>query len=83
MRIGGLRPNFGAVHRRRPYMKKTLVTTFAVAVLLFLASAAALFTLAAMAGTSGNCSNPSPAELRQAADPAFAAELEKLARCGH
>ncbi|HEY7003919.1 MAG TPA: hypothetical protein VH281_06530 [Gaiellaceae bacterium] len=63
-------------------MRKTLIITLATVVLLVLASTAALFTLAAFAGERGPCARPKPAELRQADDPAYGAELEKLARCG-
>ncbi len=62
-------------------MSKTLIITLATVVLVLLASAAAFFTLAAFAGEHGRCSRPNPAELRQAADSAYGAKLEKLARC--
>ena len=62
-------------------MRKTLIITFATVVLVALASAAALFTLAAFAGEHGTCGVSNPADLRQAADSAYGAELTKLARC--
>jgi hypothetical protein len=62
-------------------MRKTLIITFASVLLVVLASAAALFTLAVFAGEHGTCGSPNPAELRRAADPAYGAELIKLARC--
>ena len=62
-------------------MSKTLIITLATIVLVLLASAAAFFTLAAFAGEHGRCGRPNPAELRQAADNAYGAKLEKLARC--
>ena len=64
-------------------MRRTLIITFATVVLVVLASAAALFTLAAFAGEHGTCARPNPAELRQAAGPQYGAKLEKLARCGN
>ena len=69
--------------KEEPAVRKTLIITLATVVLLGLASAAALFTLAAFAGEHGPCARPKPAELRQADDPAYGAKLEKLARCGH
>jgi hypothetical protein len=62
-------------------VRKTLIITSATVVLVVLASAAALFTLAAFAGEHGTCARPKPAELRQAADTEYGAKLEKLARC--
>jgi hypothetical protein len=63
-------------------VRRTLIITFATVVLVVLASAAALFTLAAFAGEHGTCARPKPAELRQAADTEYSGKLEKLARCG-
>jgi hypothetical protein len=48
---------------------------------LALAATAALFTLNAVAGSHRTCGKVHPAELRQPADPDYAAKLEKLARC--
>ena len=62
-------------------MRKTTIITFATVVLVVLASAAALFTLAAFAGEHGTCGVSKPAELRQAADSTYDAKLTKLARC--
>jgi hypothetical protein len=62
-------------------VRKTLIITLATVVLVVLASAAALCTLAAFAGEHGTCGSRTPAELRQAADSAYGAKLTKLARC--
>jgi hypothetical protein len=62
--------------------KKTLVVTVATVVLIVLAATAALFTLSAVAGSPRTCGKANPAELRRAADPGYAASLERLARCG-
>ena len=62
--------------------KKTLIITAATVVLIVLAAVGALFTLSAIAGSHQTCGKVDPAQLRQAADPAYAAKLEKLARCG-
>jgi len=62
--------------------KKTLIITVATIVLIALVAAGALFTLSAVAGSHQTCGKVDPAELRQAADPHYAAKLEKLARCG-
>ena len=50
-------------------MRKTLIITLATVVLVVLASATALFTLAAFAGEHGTCGVSKPAELRQADRP--------------
>jgi hypothetical protein len=64
-------------------VRKPLIITLATIVLVVLSSAAALFTLAAFAGEQhGVCARPSPAQLRLATDPAYSAQLTKLARCG-
>jgi hypothetical protein len=62
-------------------VRKTLIITLATVVLIVLASATALFTLAAFAGEHGTCGVTKSAELRQAADTAYGAKLTKLARC--
>jgi hypothetical protein len=62
--------------------KKTLVVTVATVVLIVLAAAGALFALSAIADSHQTCGKVDPAQLRQAADPGYAAKLEKLARCG-
>jgi hypothetical protein len=62
--------------------KKTLIVTAAALVLIALAAAGALFTLSAVGGSHRTCGKVDPAQLRQAADPRYAAKLEKLARCG-
>ena len=62
--------------------KKTLTITVAAIVLIALAAAGALFTLGAVAGSHQTCGKVDAAQLRQAADPGYAAKLEKLARCG-
>jgi hypothetical protein len=62
--------------------KKTLVVTVATIVLIALAATGALFTLSAIAGSHQTCGKVDPAQLRRAADPGYAAKLEKLARCG-
>jgi len=62
-------------------MRKTLIITCTTLVLVALASITALFTLAALAGERGPCRRPNPAELRQAAEPRFGAELTSLAHC--
>ena len=62
--------------------KKTLTITVATLVLVALAAAGALFALSAAARSHQTCGKVDPAELRQAADPGYAAKLEKLARCG-
>jgi hypothetical protein len=62
--------------------KKTLVVTVATVVLIVLAATAALFTLSAVADSHQTCGKVDPAKLRKAADPGYAASLEKLARCG-
>jgi type IV secretory pathway TrbL component len=63
-------------------VKKTLTITLAAVVLIALAASGALFALNAVAGSHQTCSKVKPSELRVAADPNFAAKLEKLARCG-
>jgi hypothetical protein len=62
-------------------VRKTLIITLTTVGLVVLASAAALFALAAFAGEHGTCASPKPADLRQAADTAYGAKLTKLARC--
>jgi hypothetical protein len=62
--------------------KKTLTITVATIVLIALAAAGALFTLHAVGGSHQTCGKVDPAQLRKAADPHYAATLEKLARCG-
>ena len=62
--------------------KKTLGGTVATIVLIALAATGALFTLSAIAGSHQTCGKVDPAQLRRAADPGYAAKLEKLARCG-
>jgi len=61
--------------------KKTLTITVATIVLIALAAVGALFTLGAVAGSHQTCGTVDPAQLRQTADPGYAAKLEKLARC--
>jgi type IV secretory pathway TrbL component len=62
--------------------KKTLTITVATIVLIALAAAGALLTLSAVGGSHQTCGKVDPAQLRKAADPGYAAKLEKLARCG-
>jgi hypothetical protein len=62
--------------------KKTLVVTVATVVLIVLAAVGALFALSAAGGSHRTCGKVDPAQLRKAADPGYAHELEKLARCG-
>jgi hypothetical protein len=62
--------------------KKTLTITVATVVLIALVAAGALFTLNAVARSHQTCGKVNPAQLRKAADPGYAAKLEKLARCG-
>lgn len=62
---------------------KTLAVTVATVAAVVLAAAAALFTLTALAGSHRTCGKVSPAQLRAPADPHYAANLEKLARCGY
>ena len=83
MRSERLPPTVGASPRRKEEsgVRKTTIITFATVVLVVLASAAALFTLAAFAGEHGTCGVSKPAELRQAADSTYDAKLTKLARC--
>jgi hypothetical protein len=64
-------------------MKKTLTITVTAVVLIALAATAALFTLGAVAGSHQTCGKVNQAQLRAAADPAYAKKLEKLARCGY
>ena len=62
-------------------MKKTLVITVAVVVLIALAAAGAVFALNAVGRSYQTCGKVNPSELRKPADPDFAKTLEKLARC--
>jgi len=62
--------------------KKTLIATAATLVLIALAATGALFALSALGGSHQTCGKVDPAQLRQVADPHYAANLEKLARCG-
>jgi hypothetical protein len=64
-------------------MKKALAITAAVLAAVALAATATLFALGAVRGSHQTCGKVDPAELRAAADPAYAEKLEKLARCGY
>ena len=64
-------------------MRKTLIITVAIVLLVGLASTAAVFALTAFAGEHhGPCARPKPSQLRQVADKGSGSEIEKLARCG-
>jgi hypothetical protein len=63
--------------------KKALTITVATVVLIAGAAAAALLALSAVAGSHRTCGKVQPAQVRAAADPRYAAKLEKLARCGY
>jgi len=63
--------------------KKALTITVATVVLIAGAAAAALLALSAAAGSHRTCGKVEPAQMRAAADPRYAAKLEKLARCGY
>jgi hypothetical protein len=62
--------------------RKTFVITLTAVVAIALASAGALFALSSVAHSYQTCGKVKPAELRRAADPRYAATLEKLGRCG-
>jgi mRNA-degrading endonuclease toxin of MazEF toxin-antitoxin module len=64
-------------------VKKTLVITAAIVVAVAVGATAALFALAADAGSHQTCGKVNPAEIRAAADPNFGKKLETLARCGY
>jgi len=64
-------------------MTKTLTITAATIIAIIVATTATLFTLSAVAHSDQACGRVDTAELRQAADPHYAASLEKLARCGN
>jgi hypothetical protein len=61
---------------------KTLVLTAAVVVLVALAAAGSLFTLSALSSSHQTCGKVNQVDLRAAAAPDYAQELERLARCG-
>jgi hypothetical protein len=63
--------------------KKALTITLATVVLVAVAAVGALLALGAVAGSHRTCGKVDPAQLRAAADPRYAAKLEKLARCGY
>jgi hypothetical protein len=63
--------------------KKTLIITAVTVVLVAVAAVGALLALGAVAGSHRTCGKVDPAQMRAAADPRYAARLEKLARCGY
>jgi hypothetical protein len=64
-------------------MTKTLTITAATILAIIVAATATLFTLSAVAHSDQTCGRVDTAQLREAADPHYAATLEKLARCGN
>jgi len=61
-------------------MKKALIITAAIVVLV-VAATAGLLALGATAGSPQTCGKVDQAKLRAAGDPGYARYLESLARC--